>query len=66
MSNLLDKQRLADVIVKQNRIRSNLPNIYTIFSPDEELQLVEMTRAAWQETDYDFISFKLTFTFSLD
>jgi hypothetical protein len=45
-TNSLETPRNQQVVVQQNFITSNLPNIYTIFSPDSNTHLVELSDAA--------------------
>lgn len=53
-------------MIQQNYITSNLPNIYTIFNPDSETHLVELSDAVDQQIDTYSPSFQVEFKLTLD
>jgi hypothetical protein len=53
-------------VVQQNYITSNLPNIYTIFNPDSDTHLVELSDTIHKQVDSVSKSFQVEFKLTLD
>ena len=62
----LDQKHISHVTMHKNLITSDYPSIYTIFNPDSEVYLMELTEPVLEENRYDDFTFEIKFEFSLD